>query len=68
MDFLKKLAQNLHDGVFVAKKSTLVGIAVLVGTVVAQTMEATPNKVVSMIGGVLGMVLIAYKGAAGVSE
>jgi hypothetical protein len=63
-EFLKKLGSDLYARVVIAKKSTFLGIAVLAGSVIADSLAASPNKIAALAGSLIGIALVAYKGKA----
>lgn len=63
METLKKIGKNLYERVFVAKKTTLIGLIVIPAIdVVIQTLLESQNNIVHTVAAVLSMIFIAYKG------
>jgi hypothetical protein len=52
---------TLYQRVILSYKSTLIGMAVLAASVITDQLVASPNKVISLIGGVIAAVLAMYK-------
>ena len=52
---------TLYQRVILSYKSTLIGIGIAAASVFVDAMVASPNKIVSIIGGVVAAVLALYK-------
>lgn len=55
------LLVTLYQRVILSYKSTLLGIAVVAGSVVADALVASPNKLLSVLGAVVGAALVLIK-------
>lgn len=58
---LKGLGVTLWQRIVLSYKTTLIGIAVAVVGVVAENFVNSPNKIVAIVGAVIGAVLIMVK-------
>jgi hypothetical protein len=61
---LKQIGSDLYQRVIVAHKTTLLGLGLIAASVLAEALAASPNKIVSVIGGLVGTGLVLYKGKA----
>lgn len=52
---------TLYQRVILSYKTTLIGMAILAGSIVADAMVGSPNKTISIIGGVIAAILALYK-------
>lgn len=57
----KGLLVTLYQRVILSYKSTLIGIAILAGTVIAENLVNSPNKILTTIGAILAAVLAMVK-------
>jgi hypothetical protein len=65
---LKKIGADLYTRVFVAKKSTIVGLAISAADVVVQALLGSSNGTVHALAQGASLLLMLYKGGARLSE
>jgi hypothetical protein len=58
---LKGLGVTLWQRVVLSYKSTFIGIGVIILSVVAENLVNSPNKIIAIIGSIIGSVLILIK-------
>lgn len=58
---LKGLLVTLYQRVIKSYKTTLIGMAVVAGGVIVENMIHSPNKTITIIGGIIGAVLALIK-------